>query len=134
MNPSKFICIVICFLSVSCGSNEFYIDQEQLIVRGKDSPIRCLEIKNVTSDFLEYYEIKNNEENKRWEICIANPPEGYVITNWCGDTISNIVLKGGCQYAITNRSVFDASSITNILTCCYSNQCFPSSVATANDI
>ncbi len=121
MKPNKIIYIVICFLFVSCGSNDFYIDQERLIIRGKDSPIRCLEIRNVTSDSLEYYEIKNNNANKRLEISIANPPEGYVITNWCEDTLMNIILKRGNQYAITNRSVHDASSITKILTCCYPN-------------
>ena len=115
MRLNKIICFAICFLSVSCGSNGFYIDEEQLIVRGKDSPIRCLEIRNITSDSLEYYEIKNNNTNKRMEISIANPPEGYVITNWQGNTLSNIILRKGNQYAITNRSVYDASTITKIL-------------------
>ena len=49
------------------------------------------------------------------EISIANPPEGYVITNWQGNTLSNIILRKGNQYAITNRSVYDASTITKIL-------------------
>ena len=119
MRVNKLIYFAICFLSVSCGSNGFYIDEEQLTVRGKDSPIRCLEVRNITSDSLEYYEITNNNTKKKQEISIANPPEGYVITNWQGDTLPNIVLKRGNQYAITNRSVYDASSITKILMYCY---------------
>lgn len=121
MRPNKIIYIAICFLFVSCGSNEFDIDQERLIIQGKDSPIRCLEIRSITSDSLEYYEIKSNKTNKKLEISIINPPEGYEITNWCGDTLLNITLKRDAQYAITNRSVYDASSITKILTCCYQN-------------
>lgn len=119
MRLNKIIGFAICFLSVSCGSNDFYIDKEQLIVRGKDSPIRCLEIRNITSDSLEYYEIINNNANKIIEISIANPPDGYVITNWQGDTLSNIILRMGDHYAITNRSVYDASTITKILICCH---------------
>ena len=121
MRVNKFIYFAISFLSVSCGSNGFYIDEEQLIVQGKDSPIRCLEIRNITSDSLEYYEIISNNASKRQEINIANPPEGYVITNWQGDTLPNIILKRGNQYAITNRSVYDASSFTKILMYCYSD-------------
>ena len=105
------------FLYVSCKSNDFHIDNEQLIVRGKDAPIRCLEIKNTTSDSLEYYEIiNNNNVNKRMEVSFVNPPDGYVITNWYGDTLSYITLKVGNQYAITNRSVYDASAITKMIT------------------
>jgi hypothetical protein len=115
MRLNNFICFALCLLSMSCGSNVFYIDKEQLIVRGKDSPIRCLEIRNITSDSLEYYELININANKKMEISIANPPEGYVITNWQGDTLSNIILIRGNQYAITNRSVYDASTITKIL-------------------
>lgn len=108
---------MICFLLyVSCRSNDFYIDNEQFIVQGKDGPIRCLEIKNITSDSLEYYEIVNNNTNKRVEISFVNPPEGYVITNWYGDTLSYITLKVGNRYAITNRSVYDASAITKMVT------------------
>ena len=66
MKPNKFIYIAICFLSVSCGSNEFNINHEQMLVQGKDSPIRCLEIKNVTCDSIEYYEIKSNNTHKVW--------------------------------------------------------------------
>lgn len=116
MKPNKFIYFAICFLFVSCESNEFKIDYERLIIRGEDSPIRCLEIKNVTSESLEYYEIKNNKANKRLEISITNPPDGYVITDWHNDTLRNIILKEGDTYTITNRSVYDASSVTKVLT------------------
>jgi len=108
---------MICFLYVSCRSNDFDIDNKHLIVRGKDGPIRCLEIKNTASDSLEYYEILNtNNTDKRVEVSIVNPPDGYVITNWHGDTLSYITLKERNRYAITNRSVRDASAITRIVT------------------
>ena len=117
MRLNKYLGCMICFLLyVSCRSNDFYIDNEQFIVQGKDGPIRCLEIKNITSDSLEYYEIVNNNTNKRVEISFVNPPEGYVITNWYGDTLSYITLKVGNRYAITNRSVYDASAITKMVT------------------
>ena len=117
MRLNNFIFCMSFFLYVSCISNDFYIDNEQLIVRGKDAPIRCLEIKNTTSDSLEYYEILNiNNTNKRMEISFVNPPDGYVITNWYGYTLSYITLKVGNQYAITNRSVYDASAITKMIT------------------
>lgn len=117
MRLNKFICCMICFLYVSCRSNDFDIDNKQLIVRGKDGPIRCLEIKNTTSNSLEYYEIiNNNNKNKRVEISFVNPPDGYVITNWYGDTLPYITLKEGNGYAITNRSVYDASAITKMVT------------------
>ena len=50
------------------------------------------------------------------EISFVNPPDGYVITNWYGYTLSYITLKVGNQYAITNRSVYDASAITKMIT------------------
>lgn len=111
---NNIIVIIICCISLlSCGSNDFVINEKQKCIAAKDGYITRFDLYSINENTSEYYEIAWNGLGKRQKrIFLERIPKCYTITNENRDTLTAITFVNNREYSIHNYGKHDSTAIT----------------------
>jgi len=109
-NITVFIC---CFFLLSCGSNDFVINEKQKSIAAKDGYITRFDLYSNNENTPEYYEITWDGLGIRQKcIFLERIPKCYTILNENRDTLTAIPFVNNREYTIHNYGKHDATAIT----------------------